>query len=231
MDDRMRHYTDTVRAKIHASGLFGRANDSLHRAMERGRGADTLLSVLEIGAGDLEHLAYVEHACERYCAVDLRVPVDVGSRIATRPAGIQSVEVFQMDGTALAFADESFDRVLATCVIMHVARPDLALLEWLRVTKLGGVVDFLVPCDPGLVLRLFRWFVNERAAVRFGVSRREYRILNALDHVSSFARIDELVRLVVREGENLSLRKRYYPLRLPSWNLNGFVIYTIRKAA
>ncbi len=222
-------YTETVRAKIHSSGLFGKANRSLHRKLERGRTGQAFPSVLEVGSGDLEHLEHVSHACDRYCAVDLRAPVDAGDRISTRPPGIASVEILQMDGTALAFADESFDRVLATCVIMHVERPDLALFEWLRVTKRGGVVDFLVPCDPGIMLRLFRWLVNERIARRFGVSRREYRLLNALDHISSFARIDELVRLVVSEGAGLSVTKRYYPFRIPSWNLNGFAIYTVRK--
>jgi ubiquinone/menaquinone biosynthesis C-methylase UbiE len=229
MDDRMTQYTETVRSKIHSSGLLGRANHSLHQALERGRSGQVFADVLEIGSGDLEHLAYVEHACSQYVAVDLRAPKDAEARIRERSPRIASVETHQMDGMELSFADESFDRVLATCVIMHVDRPDHALSEWLRVTKRGGVVDFLVPCDPGLVLRLFRWFVNERVAGRFGVSRLEYRLLNALDHISSFARIDELVRMVVRENNGLNLSKRYFPFLLPSWNLNGFVVYTVRK--
>lgn len=230
MDDRMLRYSETVRSRIHSSGLFGRANDSLHRALEYERKHGTFGNVLEIGSGDLEHLAYVKHACSRYHAVDLRAPTNASARIAERPANIDAVDVFQMDGTALDFAEATFDRVLATCVIMHVDRPDLALLEWLRVTKPGGVVDFIVPCDPGLVLRVFRWLVNERAALRFGVPRREYRLLNALDHISSFARIDVLVRMVVRESTGLTMRTKYFPFRVPSWNLNGFVVYSIRKA-
>lgn len=230
MDDRMLHYTETVRERIHSSGLFGRANHSLHRALERGRGKEALVDVLEIGSGDLEHLAYIRHECARYVAVDLRAPLDADRRIAERPQNIRAVEVHQMDGTALEFSDESFDRVLATCVIMHVERPDIALTEWLRVTRRGGFVDFLVPCDPGVVLRLFRWLVNERAAMRHGVSRQEYRLLNALDHVSSFARVDELTRLVVREGDVLTMQTEYFPFRVPSWNLNGFAVFRIRKS-
>lgn len=226
----MLRYTDTVRGKIHASGLFGRANVSLHRALERNRSNGSYPDVLEIGAGDLEHLGFVEHVCERYCAIDLREPADADAAIVRRPPNIGSVSVLTMDGTALDFPDDTFDRVLATCVLMHVERPDLALLEWVRVAKPGGVIDFLVPCDPGLVLRMFRWLINERAAMRFGVSRWEYRILNAIDHVSSFARIDALVRLVVEESGVLELRAAYHPFRVPSWNLNGFVVYSIRKA-
>lgn len=225
----MLRYTETVRGKIHASGLFGKANASLHRALESGRKGQTFEHVLEIGAGDLEHLSYIEHSCDVYTAIDLRAPKDEQTPIAQRPSSVGSVDVRIMDGTALAFPDETFDRVLATCVIMHVERPDLAVAEWLRVTKRGGVVDFLVPCDPGLVLRLFRWLVNERAALRFGVSRNEYRLLNALDHVSSFSRIDALVRFVVRESSGLSLSRRYSPFRIPLWNFNGFVIYSVSK--
>ena len=230
MDDRMLQYTETVRNRIHSLGLFGRANDSLHRALERDRRTGAFRDVLEIGSGDLEHLAYVEHDCARYRAVDLRAPSDPSVAMSSRPPNIAAVEVLQMDGTNLDFPDATFDRVLATCVIMHVERPDLALVEWLRVTKPGGVVDFLVPCDPGLVLRLFRWLVNERTAMRFGVSRREYRLLNALDHISSFARIDELVQMVVRESTGLTARTKYFPFRVPSWNLNGFAVYSIQKA-
>lgn len=229
MDDRMLNYSKTVRNKIHSSGLFGRANDSLHRALEYERQHGSYHHVLEIGSGDLEHLAFVRHACNRYYAVGLRAPTNPSARIAERPTNIAAVDVFQMDGTELVFPEATFDRVLATCVIMHVVRPDLALLEWLRVTKPGGVVDFIVPCDPGLVLRLFRWFVNERAALRFGVSRREYRLLNALDHISSFARIDELVRMVVRESTGLTMRTKYFPFRVPTWNLNGFAVYSVQK--
>lgn len=137
MDDRMLNYSKTVRNKIHSSGLFGRANDSLHRALEYERQHGSYHHVLEIGSGDLEHLAFVRHACNRYYAVDLRAPTNPSARIAERPTNIAAVDVFQMDGTELVFPEATFDRVLATCVIMHVVRPDLALLEWLRVTKPG----------------------------------------------------------------------------------------------
>lgn len=229
MDDRMLRYTKTVRDRIHSSGLFGRANKAFHRALEHNRQGGNFPDVLEIGSGNLEHLVYVRHRCTRYFAVDLLEPFGASAAISARPTNIAAVEVLQMDGTALDFPDKTFDRVLATCVIMHVERPDFALVEWLRVTKPGGVVDFLVPCDPGLVLRIFRWLVNERTAMRFGVSRREYRLLNAIDHVSSFARIDELVRMVVHESADLTAQTTYFPFRIPSWNLNGFAVYSIRK--
>lgn len=229
MHERMAEYSDTVRGRIHASGCFGAANSRMHRALERGLDRSSFAEVLEVGAGDLDHLPHVRHACSRYVAIDLRPPSSGIDPEALRPRNVGRLEVVQMDGQALGFDDAAFDRVVATCVLMHMEQPVLALNEWIRVTRPGGRIDLLVPCDPGLVLRLFRWFVNERAAQRFGVSRREYRLLNALDHVSSFARLHELARFVVEDDHDLSLRSRYLPFRIPSWNLNGFAVLTITR--
>ena len=57
----------------------------------------------------------------------------------------------QGDGTALEFADASFDLVGTMRALHHVARPEQMLSEVTRVTAPGGrvlVVDQLAPADP-----------------------------------------------------------------------------------
>ena len=57
----------------------------------------------------------------------------------------------EADATALPFPDASFDLVGSVRTLHHVHRPELALAELARVTRLGGrllVVDQLAPLDP-----------------------------------------------------------------------------------
>jgi ubiquinone/menaquinone biosynthesis C-methylase UbiE len=57
----------------------------------------------------------------------------------------------EADATALPFADGSFDLAGTARTLHHVHRPELAVAELARVTRLGGrvlVVDQLAPLDP-----------------------------------------------------------------------------------
>jgi len=57
----------------------------------------------------------------------------------------------EADATALPFSDGSFDLAGTLRTLHHVHRPELALAELARVTRLGGrvlVVDQLAPLDP-----------------------------------------------------------------------------------
>jgi ubiquinone/menaquinone biosynthesis C-methylase UbiE len=64
---------------------------------------------------------------------------DAGTRLAAEH-GVTTVSFAQADGTALPFADASFDVVLSHAVIEHVTRPLEYLRELHRVTRPGGRV-------------------------------------------------------------------------------------------
>lgn len=222
-------YYSGIRDAIHSCGAFGRAKIRIHRRLESHRDGAHFPLTVELGAGGMQHIRHVRHTATRYIALDIRDFSDDAQRsVAERPASIASVELMVGDATSLPFDSDSVDRVVASCLIMHLEDPYLAVREWLRVCKPTGVVDFLVPCDPGVVLRLFRWLINERVARRHGVTRHQYRLLNALDHISSFERIGRLVREAVPDDRTLTVR--YRPFALPSWNLNGFAIFSVAAA-
>jgi ubiquinone/menaquinone biosynthesis C-methylase UbiE len=81
------------------------------------------------------------------------VGVDVEPELLARareraPANVTFEEA---DATALPFADGSFDLAGTLRTLHHVRRPELALAELARVTRVGGrvlVVDQLAPLDP-----------------------------------------------------------------------------------
>jgi len=68
-----------------------------------------------------------------------------------RARGQPHVSFLRGDGTALPFADGSFDLAATARTLHHVERPEALLGELVRVTRPGGrvlVVDHLAPSDP-----------------------------------------------------------------------------------
>jgi len=72
------------------------------------------------------------------------------------------------DAQVLPFLDNSFGRVIATCLLLHLQEPELALLEWRRVTENNGLITILIPTEPGLLLRLSRALLTSPKARRLG---------------------------------------------------------------
>jgi hypothetical protein len=71
--------------------------------------------------------------------------------------------------------------------------------------------------------------VSEPAAVRRGVSRHVYRLVNAIEHVSSFGRVAALAGAALEPNRELKITYYPFPL-LPSWNLNAFAVFTVGPA-
>jgi len=73
--------------------------------------------------------------------------------------------------TALPFADETFDFVMATMSLMDIAETDLALRQAFRVLKRGGFFQFSI-CHPCFQTRRFEWI--ERNGQPIGVVCGDY---------------------------------------------------------
>jgi len=210
------HYAD-----IHSSGQLGRASASFHRALERKRRNESYPITLELGAGNLEHYSFLNHAFETYIASDIRA-----IRRTPDVVSDERLQLLELDAENLALPDCSVDRIVSTCLIVHLVDPWKALHEWQRVCRPDGVIDFLVPCDPGFASRAFRRWISEPSARHRGVSAQDYRLVNALEHGSSFTRILSIARAAVLPHRQLSVE--YYPVRLVrSWNVNGYAIFRI----
>jgi ubiquinone/menaquinone biosynthesis C-methylase UbiE len=77
-----------------------------------------------------------------------------------RAGNYPNVTFMEGDVMALPFPDSSFDLAGSLMVLHHVTRPELAMSELARVTRLGGtllVVDQVAPIDPLEALELNRF--------------------------------------------------------------------------
>jgi len=92
--------------------------------------------VLDAGAGETRFKTNFAHA--KYVAVD-------------STEGDAAWDYANLDAVArledLPFSDASFDRVISTVVLEHVAEPGKAIREFRRVLSPGGTVHLVVPCQ------------------------------------------------------------------------------------
>jgi ubiquinone/menaquinone biosynthesis C-methylase UbiE len=222
-EDEVDNYYIKFYANVHSNGSLGLAHKFMHKKLEL-RKARFFQNVLELGCGNFEHQNFIGHTYEFYTATDIRIPPD--SEIANFLKRNKGNSFKTEDATNLSFPAHSFDRVVAGCLVVHFANVRQAINEWQRVTKLDGVIDFLVPCDPGLLSRIFRRIVSVPNAKKYGVQRNTYEEINAYEHVSSFSRTLRLVKSEIQPGRKLKVHYFPFPF-LKSWNLNAFAIFSI----
>lgn len=173
--------------------------------------------VLEVGAGTGEHLQFVRHTFDEYIITDLNPKtLEVArSKLSGKYDGKVAIEA-QID-TNIAYADNSFDRLVATHVLEHIYQPHLALKEWYRVIKNGGVLSILIPTDPGLAWRLGRHFGPRRNHLAQGIA---YDYVMAREHVNSCNNLISILRHYFPIGKEL-----WWPFPIPSIDINLFFAF------
>lgn len=222
--DYRKRFADTYDASNYESPVQSRVMHASHRLVERPFDRSSYFDkVLEIGAGTGEHVEFVRHRFGQYTVSDSDPKaLDVAKSRATRPS--QGTVKFELqDGGELDCADGSFDRVIATHVLEHIYRPHLALKEWRRVLKDGGMLSILIPTDPGIAWRFGRRLGPRRNAIARGI---EYDYVMAREHVNSCHNLIVLLRYYFHD-----VRESWWPLSLRSIDLNLFIAFhaVVRK--
>ena len=94
--------------------------------------------ILDVGVGTGLSLSDYSRAT-RICGVDISEPMLRKAQARVRALGLSNVETLAvMDAKNLAFADGSFDAVVAQYVITAVPDPEATLDDFVRVLKPGG---------------------------------------------------------------------------------------------
>lgn len=177
----------------------GFATRLIHEHVERPFGPDRHVGrVLEVGGGDGQHLHFVRHRFDEYLVSDLRPASSARADDAWRHD--PRVRAVAADGHRLPLADAAVDRVVTACVLIHLADPEAALVEWRRVVRPGGWLSFYVPNDPGYLMRVSRSLTTAVATRRAGF--HGYDLFIAREHTSSSWALDRIVRHVFR-GDRL----------------------------
>jgi len=173
--------------------------------------------VIEIGAGTGEHLPFVRHTFDEYLLNDL----DPGTlelakrKHAGKNAGKVEYEV--QAGSELHYPDNTFDRLVAVHVLEHIYQPHLALKEWRRVVRHGGILTVLIPTDPGMAWRLGRTLGPRKNAVARGI---DYDYVMAREHVNPCNNLIAFLRHYFPDA-----KEAWWPWPIPSIDLNLFFVF------
>lgn len=189
-----------------------------HQLMEKPFKSNHGKKILELGCGEGEHLTFVQSDYSEYLATDID-----SSRLKKMQSNLPSnTKTSICNAESLPFEDETFDRVIATCLLAHLSDPEEALREWRRVTKVGGSLTIYIPCEPGFALRLFRMLFSAPKARKLGFEG--FNLYIARDHRNDAYRLLNIAAEVFSEDR---LKYVFRPFLVRSWYLNLFSLLQI----
>lgn len=229
----VKRYYATAYQAINYCGISGWATKSYHRAIEQPFNSDTFFSsVLELGAGQGEHLSTVRHGFDDYTLLDLE-PLEVELSEVTRErsssSGKQRISSVVGDAMDLPFADESFDRAVHACLLHHLPDPERALKEIRRVLRPNAIASLYLPCDPGWLYTSVQRVTTGRKirkALKAGSFNISAEYLRALEHPNHFPGLRALVKEVFKSDE---IKQHSFPFGFESFHVNFYSVYHIRK--
>ena len=222
--ERFEYYSKKYRS-IQRSGIQGWGNSLIDRLIEKKVRRQFGMRILEIGASSGEHLLYVSKAplWKEYIALDINPgisnPYLYNEITGNESSNFPNVKFVTGNAEEMPFDDDSFDLVLATCLLAHVREPENVLREIRRVVRSGGQVVIGFPTDPGILNRLVKGIITYPKMRRLGVSnpRLEY----AREHINGVGNLIELAKFWFAKDQ---IKFQYYPFYFKSWNANLAII-------
>lgn len=214
-------YFQKAYQQVMYTGLAGLYSALVHFLIERPfRGTNTP-KVIELGAGHGQHAKHVRTKVNEYIELDIDASLAPNGPRAANGAPVKRIVGNAEDLSALK--TNSFDRLIATCLLAHLDNPEAALEEWRRVVKPGGSISIYVPAEPGMMLRLFRRIFMVRKAARYG---QDHMATIYRDHRNHFPGMQSAINKVFA---NDCISRQRFPFRQAGWNLSLFEIVHIRR--
>jgi phosphatidylethanolamine/phosphatidyl-N-methylethanolamine N-methyltransferase len=213
------------------SGATGMVNRVAHKSLEWKLPLDEVGvtdKILEVGAGQGQHSSFVSHDYSEYFETDIRIrdenEFDVQINLRERQSNSKVIKRLKVDASDLSkFSDGNFDRLIASCLLIHIHDQEKTLSEWKRVVRKGGLVSIYLPCEPGILLRLARKLTTARFAKKNGYSQKD---IIFKDHITYH---DRSLHLIKAEFSDSNITIRRFPFFIPSFNLNLWTVIQIVK--
>lgn len=224
MDIQVKRFYDNNYSEVLTTGSLGYVQRRIHRLLDdlwisRISKPISDVRILEVGAGELEHLREFKYDIKSYLSTDIRVPKGNNELLSKNG----KFDFKLMDAENIDF-EESFDVVIASCLLIHLKNPLKALEAWKKALKPGGILVIYVPTDPGILIRALRKMFVSPKHKKSG--NYEYELVLAKEHVSSLWVLNQYIKKVFVK-EDVKIRR--WPFRFfPSWNLNLAYIYVIK---
>lgn len=209
------YYSKTI--GNNATGLRSLLWKYPHRLFEKRFKSNLNQKILEVGAGNGEHLNFVAQDFNSYVALDIRISKGLKSYDSENIKTLEG-DVCNLD----RFQDSEFNRVISMCLLAHLSDPEKALREMRRVASNGSTIQIYLPCEPGLALRVFRRLVTSPAVKRMGY--QGFDVFMAREHRNALYPLTVLINNVFRRDKIRTYRR---PFPLLGWYFNLFYLVEV----
>ena len=200
---------------VQDKGVSGWYVRKSHILLEKGFSEIQAPKILEVGGNIGEHIQYVAKDFMSYTLTDYR---ETGFISENKKIHFEVADVHD-----LPFVDDEFNRTISTCLLHHLDNPKKALDEMKRVTKHGGLISLLIPCDPGLAYRIAKKIGPSRKWRAAGITNPNF--YHYAQHRNHFPGIAATVEEVFSIDK---VQTRFWPFPVKTWNLNLFIVSQIR---
>jgi phosphatidylethanolamine/phosphatidyl-N-methylethanolamine N-methyltransferase len=204
------------------SGILARIAHSAIESNVFRNSSEKSEKVLEVGGGDGIHLRFVKSEFNEYVLTDY---ADDQLRLASMnlDSDPRNIRFQNENAQSLSFSDNLFDRLVATCVLLHLDDPEGAISEWRRVVKNGGHLSIYYPHEPELLTRLARRMLIGRKASKLGF--HGFDLLMAREHKNSAWRIEQFLNFVFIN--DIVKIKRWPFIKGPLF-MNSFTVFHVK---
>lgn len=206
------------------SGIMSRI---AHNAIEKSVFEDAskcFSKILEVGGGDGIHLSFVNSDFDQYFLTDYD-DSQLNKAAQRLSSDHRSIFCKNENAESLSFGDNTFDRLIATCVLLHLEQPEIAVREWRRVVKGGGEISIFYPHEPEVLTRLARKLLLGRKAAKLGFGG--FDLLMAREHRNSAWRVETFLKFVFK---NDLIKIKRWPLKRGPFALNSFTVFHVQKS-
>lgn len=129
-------------SKVLNEGSVGLVSALIHKLMEKPfLKTDYFHKILEVGAGNGQHFEAVKCGYDTYIESDIRLdnlPRRMNDKVIRAKVDAAKLENFKTN---------EIDRLISTCLLVHLPNPEDALKEWRRVTRGGGSSQSTFPVN------------------------------------------------------------------------------------
>ena len=218
MKDDVNEWNKAFAQETYYSGFFKFGMAGVHKLMEKGIPKNKKFKkVLELGGYYGNHHYYLKNDYEEYYKTDLlygekTFEITDGSKIYYE----------YLDARKVDKLNKKFDRVISTCLIVHLENPKKILQDWRSVVNSDGYITICVQLEQSFLLTFIQKFFSRPKFKKLGYNFDE--IINT-NHLHYPRRIDYFINDVFK---NDSIKKYMYPFRFLPWFLNTTAVYQIK---
>jgi ubiquinone/menaquinone biosynthesis C-methylase UbiE len=212
--------------QVMGGGLIGLVWKFIHRMLDKNVQLTSGSILLELGSGHGQHFTQTNLKPGLYIQSDFQHTLGYSKEFSVGDLGLQGMIKRLIDAEDLSLIpDNSIDCVIMSCVLAHLNQPEKSLREIRRVLKPAGIFSIYLPCEPGIFLRLIRYFSTRRKLKTEGIIQED---IHWIEHRNHYPAMNFWITKIFSLD---SIKSRKFPFDWLIWDFNLFTMTKITKSS